>query len=56
MAKALKEMTCKKCGKIMELPEHCEMNEDGEPEYTCEDCFLKERENDKTRGSSKEAE
>lgn len=56
MAKALKEMKCKKCGKIMALPEHCVMNEHGEPEYTCEDCFLKERENAKTRRSSKEPE
>ena len=56
MAKALKEMKCKKCGKIMELPEHCEMNEHGEPEYTCEDCFKEENEDAKTRGSNKRAE
>lgn len=56
MAKALKEMYCKKCGKQLILPEHCEMNELGEPEYTCEDCFKEETENAKTRGSSKGAE
>lgn len=56
MAKALKEMKCKKCGKIMALPEHCVMDEHGEPVYTCEDCFKEETENAKTRESSKGAE
>ena len=56
MAKALKEMKCNKCGKIMELPEHCVMDEHGEPVYTCEDCFKEETENAKTRGSNKRAE
>lgn len=56
MAKALKEMKCNKCGKIMELPEHCVMDEHGEPVYTCDDCFKEENEDDKTRGSYKRAE
>lgn len=39
MAKMLEEMYCKVCGKQLESPDHLHMNENGEPEYLCDDCY-----------------
>lgn len=39
MAKMLAEMKCKICDKVLENAEHLHLDNDGNAEYLCDDCY-----------------